>query len=405
MAEPELFADLPALADSLRTGLTKKTQNHPDKSHFALIYAFNGTGKTRLSGAYRDLGKETNQDGEVIKRDTLYFNAFTEDLFWWDNDLENDEARVLELNDESKFFDGFRELEVEAKIEALLARYADFQFAIDYDRRKPATPPETHEQRLPPAVTFFRERTVENIPITIKVSRAEESIFVWCLFLAALQLALEGDRSFSWVEHVYIDDPISSLDEHNAIVVGNHLVELYREAKRAIPTVISTHHALFFNVMHYELKNRKLDEIVKIGEVTQYDLKKGRTSMGYVLNVLKGDTPQFYHVSALKELCDLAREGKVNTYHFDVLRSILEKTAFFLGYEHFGKCVKKDATDPAGTLHQRFVDILSHGKYSMFEPTPMGEQTHDYFLAILKGFVERHPFNPELVKEIPDPKN
>ena len=24
------------------------------------------------------------------KRDTLYFNAFTEDLFTWDNDLEDD---------------------------------------------------------------------------------------------------------------------------------------------------------------------------------------------------------------------------------------------------------------------------------------------------------------------------
>ena len=58
------------------------------------------------------------------------------------------------------------------------------------------------------------------------------------------------------VEHVYIDDPISSLDEHNAIVVANHFVQLYREAHRPIRTVVSTHHALFFNVLHHELQRR-----------------------------------------------------------------------------------------------------------------------------------------------------
>ena len=66
----------------------------------------------------------------------------------------------------------------------------------------------------------------------IKISRGEENIFVWCFFLVFLQLALDGAEAYKWVEHVYIDDPISSLDEHNAIVVGNHLVQLYREAQR-----------------------------------------------------------------------------------------------------------------------------------------------------------------------------
>ena len=54
----------------------------------------------------------------------------------------------------------------------------------------------------------------------IKISRGEENIFIWCFFLAILQLALDGAEAYKWVEHVYIDDPISSLDEHNAIVVA-----------------------------------------------------------------------------------------------------------------------------------------------------------------------------------------
>jgi hypothetical protein len=82
----------------------------------------------------------------------------------------------------------------------------------------------------------------------------------------------------------------------------------------------------------------------------------------------------------------------------------MEKTAFFLGYGHFSACIKKSADDAEGILHQRFVDILSHGKYSIYEPVEMGEQTREYFLTILRGFVDRHPFNPELVRILPEPK-
>lgn len=392
------YADLPAVAKHLRELLDDKFAKKSDKSPFVLIYAFNSTGKTRLLGVFRDLGKTVNEGGETTDRDTLYFNAYTEDLFSWDNDLQNDRERVLELNDDSKFFDGLRELELEVKIGKLLDRYADFNFYIDYARRKPPESPDTMERMLPPAVTFFRERDKENNPIPIKASRGEENIFIWCFFLAILQLALDNDPAYAWVKYVYIDDPISSLDEHNAIVVGNHLVQLYREAKRPIPTVVSTHHTLFFNVLHYELQNH-------VGKPVQYVLKQDRSINGYQLSEQQGDTPQFYHVAALAELCEFARQGKSSTYHFNVLRSVLEKTAFFLGYGHFGNCLKKDPNDADGILHQRFVDILSHGKYSMFEPIEMGEQNRDYFLTILKGFVDRHPFNPQLVKDLPEPKH
>src|ERR1700741_2596266 len=111
------FPDLPALANHLRNELQTKK--------FVLLYAYNGTGKTRLSTAFKDLGK----NGE--ERDTLYFNAFTEDLFQWDNDLENDRERVLKINKDSRFFAGLGELEMDNRIRPLLNRYADFAFRID----------------------------------------------------------------------------------------------------------------------------------------------------------------------------------------------------------------------------------------------------------------------------------
>jgi hypothetical protein len=68
------FANLDALAAHLLGELESKK--------YILLFAYNGTGKTRLSMGFKDLGKQ----GDT--RDTLYFNAFTEDLFTWDNDLE-----------------------------------------------------------------------------------------------------------------------------------------------------------------------------------------------------------------------------------------------------------------------------------------------------------------------------
>lgn len=90
------FADLNALAVHLRAELENKK--------FILLYAYNGTGKTRLSTAFKDLGKLG--DG----RDTLYFNAFTQDLFSWDNDLEGDSERKLKINSTSNFFAGLADM-------------------------------------------------------------------------------------------------------------------------------------------------------------------------------------------------------------------------------------------------------------------------------------------------------
>jgi hypothetical protein len=388
-------ADLPELARHLRSKLADKVQRKPDKSPFVLLYAFNGTGKTRLSMVFKDLGKVVgeNGDGEVRSRDTLYFNAFTEDLFSWDNDLENDEHRTLKLNAASSFFVGLNELEIETRVRPLLERYADFDFKIGFefdDRTGKISGAEVIFSRE--ILSGQGEEARTDKVDGIKISRGEENIFIWCFFLAILQLALDGAEAYKWVEHVYIDDPISSLDEHNAIVVGNHLVQLYREAQRPIRTVLSTHHALFFNVLHYELRNH-------VGQPLQYILKRDRRTVGYLLVDQTGDTPQFYHVAALADLWLVAQSGQAKTFHFNILRTLLEKTALFLGHRHFSECIKKAPDDADGILHQRFVDLLSHGKYSMYEPTEMGDDTKEYFLAILRGFVERHPFNRELLPE------
>src|SRR5690606_4039319 len=114
MKPAQSFADLPSLATHLRSELENKKT--------ILLYAYNGTGKTRLSMAFKGMGRQDDA------RDTLYLNAFTEDLFRWNNDLAGDADRRLLLTRGSRFFQGLFDLEMDNRIRPLLRRYADFDF-------------------------------------------------------------------------------------------------------------------------------------------------------------------------------------------------------------------------------------------------------------------------------------
>jgi wobble nucleotide-excising tRNase len=57
-------------------------------------------------------------------------------------------------------------------------------------------------------------------------SCGEENIFVWSFFLAIAQLAIDNDENYKWVKTIYIDDPISSLDDNNVIIVSGNNSEL-----------------------------------------------------------------------------------------------------------------------------------------------------------------------------------
>lgn len=353
----ETFNTLEDVAKEFRKS-TKKVQ---------LLFAHNGTGKTRLSKEFKKLGKEGDNS------DTLYFNAFTEDLFHWDNDLEHDTTRVLELK-ESKFFkvlegEGF---DMQNRVREFLNRYADFDFNIDSTTRK---------------VSFSREilkngttETVENI----KVSRGEENIFIWSFFLAVAQLAIDNHEDYAWVKYIYIDDPISSLDDNNVIIVASHLAKLIKNSEGK-KFVISTHHGLFYNVIFNELRGSE-----------KYLLRKDTTNNNYTLETLTKDTPFYQHIGILKDLKAIAQSGTIYTYHFNLLRNILEKTTAFHGFDNFSECIKVESDDTDKIIHARRINILSHGNYSIFEPQVMQEENKEHFRKVLENFLEEYNFNSEL---------
>ncbi|WP_291727856.1 AAA family ATPase [Bernardetia sp.] len=359
------FNTLQEVAQDFRKTLTG--DNRKEKK-IVLLFAHNGTGKTRLSMEFKDLGKA---DGD---RDTLYYNSFTEDLFIWNNDLENDTVRFIQFNQESIFFDGVKELNLDTKIAEFLSNYIDLDFAIDYQNSR---------------VSFSRKIKVgedEEIVENIKISRGEESLFRWCFFMAICELAIDKDPTYDWVKYVYVDDPISSLDENNAIAMACDLGSLISRPDNEIKFVVSTHHSLFFNVMFREAKVAN----------KRYFLHFKSISNTYALQDTT-DTPFFHHIATLSELKQIADSNIIYTYHFNALRSILEKTASFFGYDEINNCIH--GLDDEVLFH-RALQLFSHGKYSIYDPVPMGEDTKDLFKQILDGFLTKYEFDfPQIFNE------
>lgn len=391
------FTDMRRLVARLRDDLNGGNQD------FVLLYAYNGTGKTRLSMAFKDAGKKrtsrsfrvgdhVNQPLTITETvgDTLYFNAFTEDLFSWDNDLENDSERRLHINADSKFLKGLKDLALEERIGYYLGRYADFLFDIDYDQW---------------TVSFRKDDAIH-----IKVSRGEENIFIWCVFMAICERVIDGAESYQWVKYLYIDDPITSLDDNNAIAVASDLAKLLRKAKgrtrpeavapgaeevgaqaermlaAPIKAVVSSHHALFFNVVCNELKK---------DAHKKYFLHRPERGTNYTLRATD-DTPFFHHVAMLAEVQKAAESGKLYTYHFNMLRSILEKTATFFGHDDFSACIQGfDDSE----LYARALNLLSHGKYDIYQPMAMVDDNKRLFRQILDAFLGRYKFSlPDILE-------
>ena len=153
-----------------------------------------------------------------------------------------------------------------------------------------------------------------------------------------------------------------------------------RMVSAPIKAVVSSHHALFFKVMCNELKNDK--------HAKRYFLQRPERGNTYTLRATD-DTPFFHHVSMLAELKKAAQGGTLYTYHFNMLRSILEKTATFFGPDDFSACIHGlDNTD----LFSRALNLLSHGKYDIYQPSEMVDDNKKLFRQIPGAFLGRYEF-------------
>lgn len=327
-----------------------------------LIYAFNGTGKTRLSRAMKDLiapKPAEGEDGEPSREKVLYYNAFTEDLFYWDNDLLGDGEPKLMIQSNT-FTDWI--LGEQGKGNEVIANFQHYTnknltpVFLEKDGQKAG-------EKTYPSVSFSITTGDDEATTGIKISKGEESNFIWSIFytlieevVSVLSVPEVEDRStnqFDKLEYIFIDDPVSSLDDNHLIELAQTLATLIKDAPQDGPKfIITTHNPLFFNVLFNALKNGFKYQLSQLEDGT------------FSLDRWNNDSPFSYHLHLIEKLKTASDGDGFEKYHYNLLRNILEKTSTFMGYEDWADLLPRTAEGTSDAYLKRIVDISSHSKHA-----------------------------------------
>lgn len=338
-----------------------------------LIYAFNGVGKTRLSRTFKELiaskqGDCTGEEETAVK--VIYYNAFTEDLFYWDNDLDEDVNRKLKIRP-----NGFTHwiLEDEGQgnnIITLFQRYTNNKLTPRFNEEYTAKDKNGKDITIPSysEITFSIDGGNDEIINNIKISKGEESCLIWCVFHSLLKEVVEvlnipevdnrSTHQFDNLQYVFIDDPVSSLDENHLIEVAVNIAEVIKNSTSELKFIITTHNPLFYNVLYNELglKNKNKEK-----SPCAYMLDRGEDGIFDFIPKFGDSNKIFsYHLFLKQTLEKAIQTGSVQKHHFTLLRNLYEKTANFLGYPQWSELLP----DNQQTYYNRIIQFSSHSTLS-----------------------------------------
>lgn len=326
-------------------------------SRSALIYAPNTVGKTRLAQHL----KEDDPEGVVL------YNSFVEDLFTWDN-----ERVVLRMNLES-------ELLATIVTQGLDRAIIDNFQAFTSGKIEPTLDFENGE------ISFGIHKGDDSSADGIKISRAEESIFVWSVYYSVLSEAIETLRDspelrstadYDQLTLAVIDDPVSSMDDVRVVSVALALSELIRRASEIdLKFVIATHHALFFNVLFNSLRRRS---------DRSYVLARGPVA-GWTLTKQSKDSPFSYHLGIIEDIQGAISANAIERAHFNQFRALLEKTANFLGYTGgWGDLL----VGPYASLVVKVLNLYSHDRFADIDTYEVAAEYKEAFRSEFQEFLK-----------------
>ena len=366
-----------------------------------LIYAFNGIGKTRLSREFKELvaPKAPASDGDAVATQAatphikiLYYNAFTEDLFYWDNDLQANAQRKLKIQPNSFTDWVLQDQGQDQHIITTFQRYTNDKLTPRFTAEDPENGIKAFSE-----VTFSMQRGDDAQAENLKISKGEESCFIWSIFYTLLEQVIvaltppkpvagepndlddaaapeERETSeFDNLEYVFIDDPVSSLDENHLIELAVNLAEVIKLSPESLKFIITTHNALFYNVLFNELNQKKCYLLDRLEDGT------------YTMPPKNGDsnTSFSYHLHLIQTIEQAIAENRVEKFHFTLLRNLYEKTACFLGYPRWADLLPHDRK----LYYNRIMTFTSHSTLSneaVAEPTQPEKAIVNFLLNHLK---------------------
>jgi hypothetical protein len=353
--------------ESLATHLVKHKKN------IILIFAFNGTGKTRLSVALKDVTKAEN-DG---KHSGVYYNAYSEDLFVWDNDNENDGTDMRLLIQKSSLNQYHASLDEDNLREKLSPYKPKFDFRFNFY---------SNVAEGIESINFVLKDEESSAPpdTAIKISRGEEQVFIWCFFLALFDI--QGWTS-KQSNHFFIDDPVSSLDDHNIFVTAATVMNLVDRHFKDRKIIITTHHVGFFSILvDWLKKGEKAGSYNK--HVQLYILKNNANEV----QLVNHDSDVFlYHLELMQTLSNTILENKIYAYHFAILRQVLENISSFLGVGRLSYVLEQIGITDSDEI-TRIINTLSHKNVFRYEAKALVPDNERIFKEIFEGIQKKYNF-------------
>lgn len=360
-----------------------------------LIYAFNGSGKTRLSREFKKLVAPKNKDEEDAldsRSKLLYYNAFTEDLFYWDNDLEGDVKRVLKIQPNAYTQWVLQDQGQDQNAIEYFQHYTNEKLTPRFNEAYTTKDKDGKDVQVPAfsEVTFSYQRGNDNISEHVKISKGEESCFIWSIFYSLIEEVVdvlnvaepserETDR-YDLLDYVFIDDPVSSLDENHLIELAVNIASIIKRSESDLKFIVTTHNPLFYNVLHNELGNAK-KQLLRKHEDGSHSLEDQHS-----------DSPFAYHLHLKGELEKAIQTGQIRKFHFNFLRNLLEKTSTFLGYEKWADLLPRGEDGRTNPYEARMINLFSHSKHSAEEVANLDEDDKRMLTFLVGKITETYRF-------------
>jgi hypothetical protein len=172
------------------------------------------------------------------------------------------------------------------------------------------------------------------------------------------------------------------MDDTRIITVALELAKLINKSKKQLKFLITTHHALFFNVL-FNAKDKKWDR-------KNYILSKSGAK--FLLKGQGSESPFAYHHAAILEITNARKDNNVRKHHFNIFRAILEKTANFIGYDNWKKCLENSGNSEAFI---KIIDHYSHDRLSDLEFREITDDENVEFLKAFDFFMKKYDFKQE----------
>ena len=347
--------------------------NISDKTSICTLFAYNTTGKTRLSKLF-----EEKHNINSIK--VLCYNSFFEDFFYWDN-----EKYLLKIK-----FSWLTDLIIKEGLDGEIIKY--FKKLIN----SKLEPSFIQNDKKDINVSFSYFTGDDNNCDNIKISRAKESLFIWSIFCVILEMILNLDTNkenrsthlFDDIEYIIIDDPVSSMDDTKIITLTLDLIDLIKKTignTIKLNLLITTHHCLFFNILYNNFRTTKeiknIFYILSKDSNNELELKEQKNS------------PFSYHNLIIKEIQEAIDKSNLKKYHFNLFRTILEKTSNFLGYEGgWSKLLDKNDDNAFISLLNEY----SHNNISESEAGYLSNIDIELFKKNFRNFIQQYKWNQQI---------